>query len=726
MGISQPRPVEAVTKPHFTASLPDLPVPLAKCDLHPHPIVQVCADVKPRLTKDQHDILEEQFRLQPKPSTSTKKGYADELGVPLDKINNWFQNRRAKVKQDMKKESNARAMMQQHHPHYLPHTMFLPPAQPLPSSTDEFFVPPTAIPSNRDPMNQSVSCSPSGSVSDSPDVYLDRPNYSTNVPLIMEASQTGPREGIENDHGLAGYPLPASVDVMASAPNGLFEYPAFNDPFSTQEYPGEFVNPCGGISYPAYRDEMDSHSPESLSASESPHNIPSLTSSYSHSEWIARRLPLSADSPIASFGTSDEPTPTWSSAQMMGPQTAFFLQQNPSVPAMVPHNQSEFASPSQLNLPVEAFGRRGSSTSALADSMSTVDIANPETAETSDSSQSQPSSLAERRQKNRPANLGPAALRSASYSAGMPTSPGTSQSTGTEQALRRIRSSGVVGRITKPTASGQRSPLNFSFAEAAASPKFARHVSSYSVSTVSSGPLSATTNLAPPTPSTPSDFARFTNWQSQGPVKMYSYDSNPNNVSIHEESYDNGLLLNVSSPPGTPLDNDQYSQYRAQVHARQHALFHEIPPRSAPATQLAFGATPMMPQSQTMIQSTGGDRSHIRRPSLPDNNLNLDTHAQWPPVPLFNTIGDLQMSHPMQFDAHDTSQFMPQPINPNTAGYAAPLADSLLRQEFPVHQYLPPQGVSCSPAPPRNDLAPKMYHFSNSGPNDFGPTPPKL
>ena len=50
-------------------------------------MVQVCADVKPRLTKDQHEILEQHFRQQPKPSTSTKKGFADALGVPLDKIN---------------------------------------------------------------------------------------------------------------------------------------------------------------------------------------------------------------------------------------------------------------------------------------------------------------------------------------------------------------------------------------------------------------------------------------------------------------------------------------------------------------------------------------------------------------------------------------------------------------------------------------------------------------
>ena len=45
------------------------------------------ADVKPRLTKEQHDILEAHFQHQHKPSTSTKKGLTERLGVPLDKIN---------------------------------------------------------------------------------------------------------------------------------------------------------------------------------------------------------------------------------------------------------------------------------------------------------------------------------------------------------------------------------------------------------------------------------------------------------------------------------------------------------------------------------------------------------------------------------------------------------------------------------------------------------------
>ncbi|KAK3113597.1 hypothetical protein LTR53_008951, partial [Teratosphaeriaceae sp. CCFEE 6253] len=62
----------------------------------------VC-DIKPRLTKGQHEMLEGEYMKQTKPTTSTKKSFAEALGVSLDKVNNWFQNRRAKSKQDAKK-----------------------------------------------------------------------------------------------------------------------------------------------------------------------------------------------------------------------------------------------------------------------------------------------------------------------------------------------------------------------------------------------------------------------------------------------------------------------------------------------------------------------------------------------------------------------------------------------------------------------------------------------
>lgn len=44
-------------------------------------------EVKPRLTKEQHDILEAQYQKQSKPNTNVKKGFAESLNVSLDKVN---------------------------------------------------------------------------------------------------------------------------------------------------------------------------------------------------------------------------------------------------------------------------------------------------------------------------------------------------------------------------------------------------------------------------------------------------------------------------------------------------------------------------------------------------------------------------------------------------------------------------------------------------------------
>lgn len=540
-------------------------------------------------------------------------------------------------------------------------------------------------------------------------MFSTRPDFASRVPTIIETGHAGSRAGMELSLQATTYPLSVPIDGMAPA-NGLCDYSPFSDPFSTQQYPGEFnFIPYVQLPYAQY---LDSQSPESLSASESPNNMPSLTSAYTHPDWNARKLSLPAESPIPPLDAMDEPTPTWSSAQMMGQQQSFFSHRNDSAPIMSLQNQPDFASSTQLDPLSDVFGRRGSSTSALAVSMSSVDIANQETAESSDSSQAQPSSLAERRQKVRPANLGLAAMRSASYSVGMPGSPGANHATASEQALRRIRSSGV-GRISKPTASGQRSPLHLTFAENAASPKFARHVPNYSVSTISSGPLSATTNsLAPPTPSTPSDLARFPHWQSQ--LKIFPSECNMNSVSSQEEAYHHGLYLNVSSPPGTPLDADPFAQYRTHIQARQQVAYHETPPQSAPATQLTFAPTSMMPHSQAMAQSMSGSKSHLRRPSLPDNNIDFSAEAQqnWPPVPMFSTTEDFQMGHSMQSNQHD---------NPNMRCYPMSLAEPF-KSGFSVHHYSPPHSVGCMSSPPRNDSLPKMYHFSNTGPEDFGST----
>lgn len=44
-------------------------------------------DIKPRLTKEQHDILEGHYEKQSKPSTQVKRSFATSLNVTPEKIN---------------------------------------------------------------------------------------------------------------------------------------------------------------------------------------------------------------------------------------------------------------------------------------------------------------------------------------------------------------------------------------------------------------------------------------------------------------------------------------------------------------------------------------------------------------------------------------------------------------------------------------------------------------
>ncbi|KAF4123904.1 Homeobox domain [Geosmithia morbida] len=55
---------------------------------------------KPRLSKDEVDTLEKEFQKNHKPNSSTKKSLAEAMRVENARINNWFQNRRAREKKE--------------------------------------------------------------------------------------------------------------------------------------------------------------------------------------------------------------------------------------------------------------------------------------------------------------------------------------------------------------------------------------------------------------------------------------------------------------------------------------------------------------------------------------------------------------------------------------------------------------------------------------------------
>jgi hypothetical protein len=460
-------------------------------------MVQVCADVKPRLTKDQHEILEQHFRQQPKPSTSTKKGFADALGVPLDKINNWFQNRRAKVKQDAKKQLNSMQLFQatlaHHSQQYLAHPQQVAPQLPY------HYGPLPVVPSNTEPVTDSS-------------IAVHNPNtMRTSMPASEFAMQ---------------------APVMTSAPHGMpFESQAFSATMAGPNLMLQEFNfgPSFGDDFTSMPENFELFMPENNnlpvtmapapinamltppSDNASPNTMPQLTSAYTHPCQSDEEKPkFIVDSPhemIDMSVSTGHPTPadsttTWSSA----PHISEMYES--STPMLI---QSEDSPAS-----VESYERRESF--ALAES-----IASSSESESSFKAPSQISGLAARRQKPRPANLISTAFRSASYTAGMPGSPGANANPNTQDQLRRIRSHGIGlanGRISKPSGP-QKSPMHATFdAAAIASPKFARHASNYSVSTInSSGPLTATTmpgSLAPPTPITPNEFTRFPMGQTPG------------------------------------------------------------------------------------------------------------------------------------------------------------------------------------------------------------------
>ena len=60
---------------------PDYPAPLLRDAELPDPAA------RPRLTTEQTNILEAKFQADPKPPTDTKKEIAQNIGLPLDKVN---------------------------------------------------------------------------------------------------------------------------------------------------------------------------------------------------------------------------------------------------------------------------------------------------------------------------------------------------------------------------------------------------------------------------------------------------------------------------------------------------------------------------------------------------------------------------------------------------------------------------------------------------------------
>lgn len=409
---------------------------------------------------------------------------------------------------------------------------------------------------------------------------------------------------------------------------------------------------------------------------------------------------------------SEQTLPFWGqpSANQMYPQSTFYQQSNASAHAVLssvtqdqPRKFSGAPSDFDLAIPFreDTFIRRNSSTSNLANNMDAIHIRNGNSTPDEYQQPNQSTSIAVRRQK-RPVALNSTAMRSASYSAALP-SPGRNG----DHTLRRIRSSGIPnagGRVQKSQpSSAQRSPMTMTFSEAAASPKFARTFSTSSSNTVGQGG-----SLCPPTPLTPQDFGGNM-WQSSTVIRPHSVmpeHNSPESMHTNWSSDQAGNVLAKSgSPPSASLD--------LQARFINDAMYRDTPPQSAPATQQSFQHSGYVqrPQMRPGYHSTTDltiqqpKPSHFRRPSLPDTAQNQveDPNAQYFPSGnlTFDDFNDVSLD-----GIHHNVPFAPPPG---------------MVPQFLVHEYSPPQASDPHGNLVRRttDPQPKSYIFANQGPGDF-------
>lgn len=357
---------------------------------------------------------------------------------------------------------------------------------------------------------------------------------------------------------------------------------------------------------------------------------------------------------------------------------------------------SDFEMPSSFG--EDSFRRRNSSTSNLASNIEAIQIRNGTPDDFKQLSQT--SSIAVRRQK-RPVALNSSAMRSASYTPGMP-SPGGNP----EHTLRRIRSTGIPnagGRVQKSQpSSAQRSPMISSFSDAAASPKFARTFSSSSATTFGNNG-----SLAPPTPLTPQDMGFY--WQPHANVRPHGLPehSSPGslNTTWSTEPYSTDVNVKGGSPPSTPLDLQRLNHQRLA----SESIYRDTPPQSAPPTQQSFPRNGYMqpPQmrsgfhSSTDLTLAQPKPSHFRRPSLPDTAQNATDEA------------NLEYPYGGNFGYNE--------ISLNGISHNVPFAPPVSSMpDFLVHQYTPSQGATDmhGNAMRRMDQ-PKSYIFANQTSSDF-------
>ncbi|KAJ5246816.1 hypothetical protein N7468_001799 [Penicillium chermesinum] len=493
---------------------------------------------RPRLTKEQVEILESQFQAHPKPSSNTKRQLAAQTNLSLPRVANWFQNRRAKAKQQKRQEEFEKMQKAKAEAEEAARRKDEPSEEPTESrpssvSREESERSPTPTPQTEAPSvegsakadNQKHHKSKSESAREATFASLQR---ALNAAVAARdrftrrgsRSKQEPTEDEPISPGSMAPPKAAASAQEAQAPASRSQ--------SFQDWPESRDS-----AWPASHEQSESRSfPIGQSIPEVPGNVGAFSGQYQPEEW------QQANEHGTSHGVGCDSNLGYANMQYpMGMQT-----------------------------PDISVTRRESS-SALTASLDGIGICTPGAPGMPQaSSWKEPSKeldLAARRKRPRPAAIGTSNPRSLASSTSMSALSPTSRmpSSGAGNSMRHSKSTQSLNSRyagVRKSSANQRSPLNFTFAESGSMKASKAEMLRPSVSS---------STLAPPTPLTPQEFQHLL---PASPTDSNYCLSAQSTTQFFPSSQP--MQVNLASPPSTPLD--LYSPFGYQQVA---------PPMSAPA-----------------------------------------------------------------------------------------------------------------------------------------------
>ncbi|KAF7719409.1 Homeobox transcription factor [Penicillium ucsense] len=575
---------------------------------------------RPRLTKEQVETLEAQFQAHPKPSSNVKRQLAAQTNLSLPRVANWFQNRRAKAKQQKRQEEYEKMQKAKAEAEEA--------VRQKSNSTDQAY----SEPHEETATDREVSEGSSTPQAEDSDATI---NAST--------TENSKDDGKTKKHQKTKSET-AREATLASLQRALNAACAARDRFTGRK--------------DAKADSTQKELSESPAAMGPPMQQSKSQESNEQTTYANGYGELS----------NEKESTSWHSAHRQGGSKASqrMSEASRSVPVdLNGFHRMQYASPSEdwsehsqgqisdhANLDFSGMQYQGSiQTPAISitrrESTDALAILDGIGIHTGDSGMHQPSvaaaaaswresgkelDLAARRKRPRPAAIGTAPSRSLNPSTSMSSLSPTDRdagSLGAGHSMRHTKSAQSLNTRyagVRKSSAVQRSPLNFTFAESGSMKASKAHMLRPSVSAAS---------LAPPTPLTPQDFQHFLPASPTDSSYCVSAHSRTNFFPTSQP-----MQINLASPPATPLDI--YAPFAYQNVA---------PPMSAPAQVSAFPEY-MSCDSMPLTARSWVDTGSIASPVFP-NGLAVPSSASASPAGFDTTID--QSGHGFRMDTASVS-----------------------------------------------------------------------